>query len=260
MSVKRINFLNRKKILQEHIRIVLSVNGAVRRFTAGLDLSSYDFPADAKVIVEAKTLLETLRFEVGRIGTGLSTGPRDISRLKSDRIVFNVLVVDTNTSRKYGHAETVRPINANGEQIGADSLLPVDLADDLNGVLWAVRFVDSDEAGCSDAPVLVFDRIAAQDSAAVFVKNTAVRAMVFPAALKEILTRILLLDRHSFEESGEGWRDAWLRFAAKRLGEDPPEVESGDNVEEAREWIERAIAQFAKSGELLRNYTQGLQQ
>ena len=190
MSTKRINFLNRKKIMQDSIRIVLSVNGSVKRFTAALDLEPYEFPADAKVIVEAKTLLETMRFELGRVGTGLSTGPRDISKLKSERIVFNVLVVDPGTARKYGHAETVRPVNAEGEQIGADSLLPVDLADDLNGLLWTVRFVEGDDTGCNDAPVLVFDRTAAQDSAAVFVKNTAVRAMIFPAAFKEILTRL----------------------------------------------------------------------
>ena len=99
MATKRIKFLNRKKLLQEHLSIRVDQQGPSRRFTPMLDLASYGFPAEAMVIVEARTLLETLRFDLGAIGKGLNFAARDISKLRSERITFNVFVLDPETAR-----------------------------------------------------------------------------------------------------------------------------------------------------------------
>ena len=65
MSTKRLKFLKRAKIRQQDVRVRLEVNGPTKRFRATLELGEYRFPADARVIVEAKQLLETIRFDLG---------------------------------------------------------------------------------------------------------------------------------------------------------------------------------------------------
>lgn len=256
MSTVRIKFLDRVKILQQHVVIRTETQGKARRFSIELELSSYKFEPSCEVIVEARTLLETLRFKLGTIGGGLSRTPKDISRLQSERITFNLLVVDPNTARKVGSAQAVRPTQADGKPTAAESLLPVDLSDDTGGLLWNVRFEDSDADGHTDAPVLVFAKNAARGSAAVFVKDAAVRAMVFPAALKAILTKILVIDEHAFAPDGASWRDAWLRFAAQILGDVPPDREPGDPIHDVVEWIEKAVQALAERGGFLDAYVQ----
>lgn len=259
MSTRRFKFLDRKKILQEHLKIRLEQQGRVKRFTADLDLAGYGFPQHAEVVVEAKTLLETMRFKFGTIGGGLARATKDVSRLQSERITFNVLVLDPQTSRKFGSAETVRPIKSDNEGAGSESLLPVVLADDLEGPLWLIRYADDDGAGHSDAPILVFSRAAANGSAAVFVQEAAVRAMVMPAAFQEILTHILLSDEHDYEPEGEGWRDAWIRLASSLVGEDPP-LDERRSRSDVQEWIASAACALARRADLLGAYLQEAKQ
>lgn len=256
MSTKRIKFLERKKILQEHIRIQLETLGRVKRFTVDLELSSYGFPSDSVVFVEAKTLLETMRFDLGTIGGGLSKAPKGISKLESERITFNVLVVDPKTARKLGSAETIRPVKAGEEPTGAQSLLPVDLAEDTGGLVWTIRFEDADAEGHSDAPILVLNKAAAKGSAAVFVQEAAFRAMVFPAAFQQVLTRILLVDEHEYAEDSGAWRDLWLRFAASLVDEAPPERAPDEHSSELQEWVQRAVRAFAERNAFLDAFIQ----
>lgn len=259
MSTMRIKFLERVKILQQHVTIRTETQGRAKRFTVELDLSSYKFEPNFEVIVEAKTLLETLRFKLGTVGGGLSRTPKDISRLQSERIIFNLLVIDPGTARKAGSAQAVRPTRADGKTVAPESLLPVDLSEATHGLLWKVRFEDTDAEGHTDAPVLVFAKDAAKGSAAVFVRDSAVRAMVFPAALQTILTKILLIDDHSFAEDGASWRDAWLRFASHLLGDPPPDRETGDTIHDTVDWIERAMQSLAGRAGFLDEYIQEVQ-
>jgi len=180
---------------------------------------------------------------------------KDVSRLESERITFNVLVLDPSTARKYGAAETVRPVANDDEQSGARSLLPVDLADDLDGRIWEVRYTDTDDEGHSDAPVLVFSRKAARDSAAVFARKPNVRALVMPAVFQEILDRIIFAEEHEYDENGEGWQDRWLLFAASLVGEAVP---GGDDAsqEERHQWIRQAACRMAQQAALHDQYMQ----
>jgi hypothetical protein len=254
MPTKRIKFLSRKKILQKDIRVKLEVNGPSKRFTASAHLESYDFPSEARICIEAKQLLETLRFELGTIAQPRPPSLIDVSRLRGDRVTFNLLVLDPRSSRKLGSAETIRPNVESGAMEDSIPLLPVDASLRLDPLLWRIDYVDTDEEGHSDAPVLMFDCNAAQGSASLFVQDPAVRAMILPAAMREVLTRLLLVDNNTYDPSSRSWRNSWLRFAARLAGDDPPEPESPNFNEEAFEWIALATSKHAKEATFLETY------
>lgn len=257
MSIKRIKFLSRKKILQTDIQIRLDAIGATKRFTAAIDLSSYEFPPEARVVIEAKQLLETQRFEMGTVGQPKVPAPIDISRLRGERVIFNLLVLEANSARKLGSAETVRPNVLASESEDSIPLLPVDASARVAPLLWRVDYTDNDQEGHTDAPVLMVDSVAAQSSAAFFMQDAAVRAMILPSAMREVLTKLMLIDQSEYEPGSRSWRNSWLRFASRLVGEDPPAVTAQNFKEEAIDWISEAVRRLSKSAAFLDGYIQG---
>lgn len=258
MSTKRIKFLKRKKILQKDIQLSVEANGPAKRFTLRLRSEDYGFPSDSRIIVAAKTLLETLRFDLGTTGLPAPVVPIDISRLKGDRVTFNLWVVDPENARKLGSAEAIRRDATPAPSENSIPLLPVDASLALEGLLWRVDYADTDQEGHTDAPVLMIDRDAAEGSASTFVQDPAARAMILPSAMREVLTKILLVDQsHDYDETSRSWRDSWLRFASKMAGDEPPEKPDNASlsyVQDATEWITRATSRVAQTGKLLESY------
>lgn len=255
MSTKRLKFLKRAKIRQQDVRVRLEVHGPAKRFKADLDLGEYEFPPNARVVVEAKQLLETIRFDFGTVGAPRVGVFHDISRLKGERVIFNVLVLDPVTARKLGSATTIRP-NVEAEKAEESiPLLPVDASSQVSPLVWEIEYTDHDQEGHTDAPVLKVDAEAARHSAAFFMQDAAVRAMVLPAAMREVLTRVLLVDRSEYEPDSRDWRSSWIRFGARLAGEEPPAVNEGAlAVEEAAAWIGKATKALAGNAELLKAY------
>jgi hypothetical protein len=66
--------------------------------------------------------------------------------------------------------------------------------------------------------------------------------MIYPAAAREILTRILVIDRHEFDSDGDEWPDLWIKWAAS-LAPDP--LPEGDDDGEKLGWIEEVVRAFA---------------
>ena len=251
MATKRIKFLHRRKILQQEIEIKLELLGLSKRFSAQLNLAAHNFPPDAKIYVEAKQLLERIRFDLGTVASPNVAASIDISQLKGERITFDVLVVDGSNARKLGSAETVRPLKTGEPSNNPKELLPIDAAQRLDGVLWRIDYSDNWE-GASDAPILLFDKLATRESAASFVRNTWVRSLVFPSAMREILTKLLQVEEYSFDPAGTSWRDAWLRFASKAAGDEPPDVNDATTpASDIEDWIGRAVGKLATRAEFL---------
>ena len=254
MATKRIKFLHRDKILQSDIEIKVEILGPTKRFSAKLNLADYKFPPDAKIYVDAKQLLERMRFDFGSVRQPKPPGSIDISRLKGERVTFDVLVVDPTNSRKLGSAETVRPLKTGDAPNGPKELLPIDASRSLGGVLWKVDYSENWE-GASDAPVLLLDKTATRGSAANFVGNHWVRGLVFPSVMREILTKILLIDEHAYEKDATTWRDAWLRFASKGADQEPPTHDETEEMpaEEIKSWIDLSVDKMATRAQFLNN-------
>ncbi len=255
MSIKRIKFLKRKKILQQDVRVALESNGQAKRFTANAELADYGFPAESQVWIDAKQLLETMRFDLGTVGSPRPSVSFDISKLKGERVTFNLWVVDAATARKLGSAEALRQSLGQVRNQDSIALLPVDGSARLDGVIWRIDYSEQDEEGHSDAPVLMIDRDAAKDSASVFIQDPGMRAAILPPAMKEILTKLLLVDRCEYDPESRSWRDSWIRFAARLLAEDPPDRSDGHgHVDDVMDWINRATCNLARSAKLLDSY------
>lgn len=136
---------------------------------------------------------------------------------------------------------------------GPKELLPIDASRSLEGIFWKIDYCENWE-GASDAPVLLLDKSATRGSAATLVSNHWIRALVFPSVFREILTKVLLLDEHVYENDGTTWRDAWLRFASKFIGQEPPRAESEEiPTEEILNWIDQAVAKMATKSQFLNN-------
>jgi hypothetical protein len=254
MATKRIKFLHRAKILQSDIEIKIDILGPTKRFTANLNFAAYKFPPDAVIYVDAKQLLERIRFDFGTVGKPKPPRSIDISRLRGERVTFDVLVVDPQNARKLGTAEAVRPLRAGEATSGPRELLPIDASQSLDGVAWKVNYSENWE-GASDAPVLLLDKAAARGSAAHFVSNSWVRALVLPSAMREILTRILLTDSHAYEKDSTSWRDSWVRFASREACQEPPSNSASDEgpTDELEGWINLAVSKMATRGQFLKN-------
>ncbi len=254
MATKRLKFLKRVKILQQDVRVRLEANGRVKRFKVSLNLADYGFPADAQVVIEAKQLLETIRFGLGPVAAPSTSTFYDISRLKGERVTFNVLVLDRLTARKLGFATTIRP-NANEDEAPESiPLLPVDASARVAPLLWEIDYSDTDQDGYSDAPVLKVDAEASNHSAAFFMQDASVRAMVLPAAMKEILNRVLLIDEGEYDVTSRSWRNSWVRFASRLAGEELPELETANWKDERVAWIDKATKALAQNADLLPTY------
>ena len=254
MSIRRIKFLKRKKILQTHVQVAVEVNGPAKRFTAVVTLQEYGFPSDAQVWLEAKQLLETQRFSLGTIGAPKPPVPTDISRLKGERVSFNLLVVDPANARILGSAEAVRPRLQQEPTQESIPLLPVDASIGLGGLVWRLDYCESDQEGHTDAPVLMIDREIARGSASLFMQDPAVRALVLPSAMREVLTKVLLIDDCEYDPNSRSWRDSWIRFATRLAGEEPPSLSEPGAKADASEWIARATSKLARTAGLLGHY------
>ena len=90
MTIRRINFLKRKKIVGNKINIQLSVVGATKRFSISADLAEYAFPAGSSIFVDAtQSSMEAIRFNFGTVGSP-AFREEDISRLTGESVVFNL--------------------------------------------------------------------------------------------------------------------------------------------------------------------------
>lgn len=258
MSIRRINFLTRRRIPWSHVRIGTSISDGRHYFTVTGDLDEFAFPANALLFVDVRQL-EHRRFSLGTIEAPRFSRPLELGRQVAESISFNFLVVDPRDARKLGEATGIRPEGPEEEKGAASSLLPVDGSTSLSGPVWGLRFNADDRAGLTDAPLLLIDRRACDGAARVFLADPVKSTLVLPAAMEIILRRVLLEEGHSIDRASEGWRDAWLRFAERVTGQETPSSE-GEHNDDLRGWIQDAVDQFSKRHDLLQQFLSGIEQ
>jgi hypothetical protein len=258
MSVRRIKFLQRIKILQQDVHIEVSKPGPRIYFQARLQLASYQLPQNARIYIEAHQLMERIRFDLGTVGMPNPVKALEISSLKGTRVSFDLAVVDGATGRKVASADNLKPVVAGGDATRTqNSLLPVDTTKGLDGLYWRVDYSEKDEEGMKDAPVLLVDQEAS--SSTDLMSDASLRVAVLPSAMREILGRVLLVDEHRYEPDGRDWRNSWLRFATRIAGDEPPSLdvphhEADQAREECDHWIQRAVELFCNKHEFLKQF------
>ena len=238
MSIRRLNYTGRKRILQTDCQINLEDGeGSGDRFRADLRLDTYDLPPRAPVFVEAYRQTSWMRF---RFGTVAQIRPWDEPHLTDfgscDGVLFRVRVTSPYDPRGLllAEADKIRPRRADRDDEERYPLLPARPDENLGAQIYRVDF--------DDYPILLINKDVGDWQG--LTQDRTFQALTLPAVLREILTRILHIERYMELDDEEDWRSSWLRFASHLPGVTDPPTET----EEGRfdDWIEEAVASFSR--------------
>jgi hypothetical protein len=240
MPVRRINFTGRKRILQQSIDLRLESDPAGQAsFSASFDLASYQFPPDARVVVEAYRQTTSMRFDFGTVSVPTPPGDTTLAQFATaDEVLFRFRVTDVSErpGALLGEADRLRPSTPEQAPDDRMPLLPAH-AEDLGQEVWQLEFGEEVRlkvnSGLPDWKGTV--------------RSEAFHALVFPAAMRQVLERILLIEQYTETEDMDNWRSRWLRFGellpgSSRLPEDRSEHE---------QWVDDAVGAFARASNLL---------
>ncbi|HMC23599.1 MAG TPA: hypothetical protein VKL19_17215 [Thermoanaerobaculia bacterium] len=232
--LRKLNFTERVKLPRSHVRIALrrQADGYLS-FEPTFSFEGIDAPAEARVYVEAYHRTSFMRFDCGSVGQLVMPADRRLTDIDGSSIRFRIKVVDEtdNAHRIVAVADDIRVAESAPEAGRRVPLLPVQFTDALEQQAWRIAFEP-------DSPVLELNnRIIgveniAKDDALFF-------SLVYPAAVREILTEILLIDGHdAFEESTEWWA-LWIRWALQYANAPLP-----TDSEDAPAWIDDVVSTF----------------
>ena len=246
MPVRRLNFTNRERIAHTDIDIVLRTNAEATTFDARLSIDDYGFPADARVIVEAYRQTAVHRFDYGTVS--LLRPPTDRSLVEFDTPVevlfrLKVTAASVQPGLLLGEADQIRPREPDEQPDRRIPLLPP-VPDELDEELWRVEFGRS--------TLLRVSRHLPDWKQTV--RTPEFRALVYPAAMRQILERILHIDGVTDIDDLHDWHCRWLKFASTLPGSRAvPKLR-----DEFDDWIEEAVSAFARQERLRTRYQQGI--
>jgi hypothetical protein len=250
---RRLNYTGRKKINRSDIVIrVIEVQDTIH-FDASFTLASYDLDPEAHVYVEAYRGASAVwkRFDFGRVGLLRAPAERSLNEFGSaDGIRFRVKVCGSGVrvGKLLAEADAVHPrLPSDDEQPGRPL---IDTApDDLRSEIWRLSFDDT-------RPVLLInERIPGWSE---LVREPLFRALSAPAIMRQVLTKILVIDADEGDEDDEDdWRSAWLTFSSRLAGVGPRPTKTQDataDLEELERWIDDAVNAFSAKSNLFENF------
>jgi hypothetical protein len=236
---RSLNYTNRQRIRQSDVSITIALpETGPAFFDAIFSLDEYSLPGDAHVYLEAYHRSEYMRFSYSTVANQRPPANRSLEDFgRTDAVLFRVKAVSSKGAL-LAEADRIRPALAEEVDQAKQPLLPVRY-DDLGDELWQVEFAE-------DTPVLLVNsEIPDRNS---FVRSTAFGCIAWPAILRQVLTRVLVIDDFSDTEAQEDWRSLWLQLGM-RLGAEKPVAGSADPGQ-AADWIERVVASFCKKHNL----------
>lgn len=247
MPTRRLNYTGRQRIARGDVRITACERpGNPATFEAAIRLQSYRLAADALVHVEAYRQTRWMRFDFGTVGGIIPPLDRALAEFDSlDQVLFRVKVTSASGERQgmlLAEADRIpirRPQDADEERLPLLPVAPGDLADEV----YQIDFTN-------DHPTLLVNREVGDWRQVA--QSPPFRSLVYSAALRQILTRILCIDRVGDTDDEDDWRVRWLRFAAGMSGVgDIPDPEDRDASES---WIDTAVAAFARQFQMIEQF------
>ena len=208
-------------------------------------LSEYKLPADAIVSVEARLQTRWMRFRYGTVGAIAPAADRSLTEFdSSDGIQFSVKVtaVSGNPGKLLAEADGI-PVRFTGEPEERRSSLLHVMPDDIGHEVYRLDF--------SNDPIILLVNRAAGNKDAI-VRSPLFMSIVYPAALREILNRIIHVeDLDDPDDDSESWQARWLKFATALPCVSPI---PGKNDGDRDQWIDDAVAAFAKQQAMLSRF------
>lgn len=247
---RRFNYTERVRILQADARISLRDEDGIPAFDAVLDLDGYGLDPSGLVFVEAYRQTAWMRFPWGSVGALVPATDRKLIEFDTpEKILFRVKVTSPGTDGdEHGLllAEADRiPLKSPEDGDGnLDPLLPVVPAD-LEDQIWQVDF--------SNKPRLLINRN--MGNYREIGGHPSFIALVYPAVIREILVRVLLVEKHRDYDDPDDVNSKWLRFAVEILGVgEPPSTEAGD--EQALDWVADAVSAFSRKNKVVSEFSE----
>lgn len=245
---RKFNFTKRQRILKQNVRIILEgEEGSKKISEVSCDLKDLSLNPVARVYLEAYHRAEHKRFDLGTVQDLKTVNGLELSPMAySDNLKFRILVVDE-TQQKHGliiaHADGIKAVGENEQP--AHSLLPVQFEDTAQEI-WRIRYEDQ-----GGGPILyINNRIPNIEARAR--RDPSFIMFVYPQVLRNVLTKILLIDRHDFSEELDTWKDEWIMFAKMSAHIDNPpyydgEDYSSESIVDMEKWIDSAVEGFSYS-------------
>jgi len=244
--LRKLNFTERAKVPRSQVRVTLRRgDDGVLVFDPQLTFDGVAVVPTARVFIEAYYRTSFMRFDCGSVEAFMPPEDRRLTDIDGTGIVhFRVKVVDNtaNDHRIVAVADDIVVSVEKPETSGRLPLLPVNFSDALGQQAWRIAFE-------ANGPVLELNnrilniKDVARNDAAFF-------ALVYPAAVRQILTQILLVDQQDAHEEGDEWWNFWLRWAAHFSGPLPRDSE------EAPFWIDDVISAFSREQNLIDRWRQ----
>lgn len=242
--MKTLNFTGKKEIAKDDVEVFLreDSNGKpVADIRVKLGRYKFQFSPDVHVYIVARRQHRNQRIFLGKLMQdefNKDSVPLDEFD-DAEGINFKVIVVDVNSGLKRGQAENIRLFDKNEQPNESDecilSLWPVP---DLSGY-YRVIFQEK-------GPVLQYN--ADLGTKSQIIQNPIFKSMILPAVLKEILQRIMYVEKRWNLLDEDEFSTKWLKLA-KQYGVDFPEQspeESDDDYEWKDDLIQRTVDNFSQ--------------
>jgi hypothetical protein len=239
--LRKLNFTERAKVPRSNVRVTLRRDeDGMLVFDPHLSFDGVAVVPSARVFIEAYYRTSFMRFDCGSVEAFAPPDDRRLKDIDGTSIVrFRVKLVDNtaNDHRIIAVADDIVVSEEKRDAGGRMPLLPVNFSEALGQQPWRVAFEPN-------GPVLELNNRIAQIQDVA--KNDAVFfALVYPAAVRQILTQILLVDGHEAHVEGDDWWNYWLRWAAKFSAPPPPDAD------DAPFWIDDVVAAFCNQQQLI---------
>ncbi len=250
--IRKLNYTNRIKILQQDIRIRVDEKDDL--FLLDADLSSlsnrekYDLIPSGAVYVEAYRQSTWMRFDYGRIEKIQAPKNRALEVFDSlEGIKFRIKVTSSEGDhRLLAEADRIRLENEDESTEDGYSLLNVVPKSGMGDEVYRVDFSNPD-----GSPDLWINKD--HNNYRTIVKSAEFLTIALPSILKEILIRIIVIEEWTDDEDNTDPKCQWIQFA-KTFSSDPEIPNIKSEKEECFNWIDSAVAGFAKKLKLRKNF------
>lgn len=235
--IRQFNYTNRKRIPRDKVHVLLKDQGEKPpSFDATVNLADLKLPEPARIYVEAYYRDAFMRFDFGTVGNVKSEDDRTLSEIDNrEAIYFRVKVVDPSGEHGKILAEVDGIIPNSSDGHGARvGILEVKFEENLGSQPWTL---DLSEAAM---PVLVVNkRLGSKE----YVRSDdTFFSLVYPAVVREVLTRIIAIDGYDYDPDDDQWKQQWLYFVCSLPDVGLPPA--GNEADAQYEWIDTAVRAF----------------
>ena len=230
--IRRFNYTQRKRIEQQRISIELHEDETPFTFSAELNLDGMGLPPDALLVIIANRDRVAMRFDWGTVAKPAPPQDCRLTDIASNPSFRVMALAADGSGRLLALADGIKPKRG---RVNVSLLWMQE--EDLGKEVWRLDFADGN-------PTMLVNKNIPGISAAVR-EDEAFRALVFPEALRSILTRALIVEDYAIDDDEGSWAD-WIGFVRDFYGEDLPAASPDDDGDDTAiaKWIEDAVNAF----------------